>query len=413
MKKYINIIFILIGIGKMDSTFAQTPIALFEIAVENNSALKALEQEYQANLAKAPQVSQFANPEINLGGFISPVETRLGAQRAKVSAMQMLPWFGTLKAKENVILTQAEARMEKIASQQLEVFYQIKTAWLELYEIERSQEIIQRNLTLLQSLQALTKVKTETGVGTLADVLKVDLTIQEQLQELLILEIKKRNPNATINQLLNRSSSNSIKIEEKLDFPELTFEKDSLSTQIQANHPIIRMFSIQQEAAKKAIQLNEIEGKPSFGLGMEYALVSPRTDAVPINNGRDILQIKASVSIPLYRKKYEAKAREEKFKIEALENWKEDAKSRFLSMIEKAFADYESAKLMLDLYDRQIATTKSALQILETEYSTNNKHFDELLRLETELIDYDLKRLKAIVKSQLAKAEIERYLGTL
>jgi hypothetical protein len=36
--------------------------------------------------------------------------------------------------------------------------------------------------------------------------------------------------------------------------------------------------------------------------------------------------------------------------------------------------------------------------------------FDELLQLEKELIEYDLKTLKAIVQSHLAKSKIERYL---
>jgi len=36
--------------------------------------------------------------------------------------------------------------------------------------------------------------------------------------------------------------------------------------------------------------------------------------------------------------------------------------------------------------------------------------FDELLRLEKELIEYDLKILKAIVQSHLAKSKIERFI---
>ena len=105
MKKYIIIILMFLGFGKMDFLIAQAPDALFKIATENNSSLKALEQEYQSSLTKATQVSQWMNPEIGLGGFVSPAETRLGAQRARVSAMQMFPWFGTVKAKEALSLS--------------------------------------------------------------------------------------------------------------------------------------------------------------------------------------------------------------------------------------------------------------------------------------------------------------------
>ena len=79
--------------------------------------------------------------------------------------------------------------------------------------------------------------------------------------------------------------------------------------------------------------------------------------------------------------------------------------------IEKAFAAYEAAQLQVALYQKQIALTEATIRILETNYSTNGKSFDELLRLQTDLIDYDLKILRAIVQSHLAKSDIERYLN--
>ncbi len=56
---------------------------------------------------------------------------------------------------------------------------------------------------------------------------------------------------------------------------------------------------------------------------------------------------------------------------------------------------------------------KECVAILETDYSTSGNDFDELLRLEMELIDYDLKIIKAVVESHLAIAAIEKYLNNL
>ena len=57
-----------------------------------------------------------------------------------------------------------------------------------------------------------------------------------------------------------------------------------------------------------------------------------------------------------------------------------------------------------------VALTQSAINILESEYSAKGNSFDELLRLEKELIDYDLKILKAIVQSHQAKNQIEKFI---
>lgn len=383
---------------------------LLETARNNNLELKALDQDYKAAMEKGPQLSQLPDPEIGVGGFIAPVETRLGAQRARLSASQMFPWFGTLSAKEEVAVANARALYERLGSTVLELAYQLKSAYYQLYEIRKSQSILERNIDLLKALRQLTLVKVETGKGSAADVLQVDLKIQELEQELLILTQQSGKPQLEINQLLSRPPNEVVEVQDSLGFAYLPYDKDTLLQHIRQNHPMLRMFALQQEASRKVIALNELEGKPSFGLGMDYILVTPRTDAEPLNNGRDIFQLSAKVSIPLWREKYNAKEREENLKIAALENRKSDAESRFLAMIEKAFLDYETARLRQELYVRQTETTKAAIQILQTGYSNTGNNFDELLRLEMELVNYQLKTLKAIVQSQVARAAIERYI---
>ena len=118
---------------------------------------------------------------------------------------------------------------------------------------------------------------------------------------------------------------------------------------------------------------------------------------------------RVSVKIPLRKQKYAAKEREEALKIAILEVKKDDLVSRFMAMIDKAFTDHEIAQLRIDLYEKQMTITQSAINILEANYSAKGNNFDELLQLEKELIDYDLKILKAIVQSHQAKNLIEKY----
>ncbi len=383
---------------------------LLNIARNDNLELQALHQEYLAALEKGPQVSQLPDPDVGIGAFISPVETRLGAQQARIGVSQMFPWFGTLEAREQVVLTNAQAIFEKVASTTLELDFQVKRAYYQLYEIQTAQNIVQENIRILASLRRLSLAKVESGKATAADVLRVDLKIQELEQELLILANQLDKPLADLNQVLNRPLDSPVEVQDTLEFAQMPFNKDTLLNNIRNTHPMLRMFALQQEASRKVIELNELEGRPSFGLGMDYILVSPRSDAMPMNNGRDIFQLSARVSIPLWRDKYRAREREENLKIAALENRKLDLETRFLSMIEKAFSDYETARLRRDLYTQQIATTRAAIQILQTDYSSSGNNFDELLRLEKELVDYNLKTLEAIVQSQIAQAVVERYI---
>ena len=85
-------------------------------------------------------------------------------------------------------------------------------------------------------------------------------------------------------------------------------------------------------------------------------------------------------------------------------------RDRFNATIEKAYANHKAAELKVNLYKKQMEITQVAINILQSEYSSKGNNFDELLQLEKELIDYDLKMLKAIVQSHIAKSSIERFI---
>ncbi|MFT7451349.1 MAG: Cu(I)/Ag(I) efflux system membrane protein CusA/SilA [Patescibacteria group bacterium] len=405
----ITVLFLAASIGA-SSVIAQPLDTLISTAIDENLELKILEKEYLTALERAPQVSQRPDPEVGLGVFPLPVETRLGAQILRVGATHMLPWKGLLDGKKNLEIAKAKALYERIGASALNVSFQIKQAYFLLYEIEKSQSIISRNLELLEALNQLALAKVESGKATAADVLRVQLKTEELNQELSILEVTKVKPTATINQLLNRSIQTPVIIKDSLSFAIIPFDKTTLIANVEANHPMLRMFELQQEVAQQAIKLNDLNNKPTFGVGLDYMMVNKRNDAEPAHNGRDIVQVRASVKIPLYKKKYEAKEREENLKIAVLTDRKVAMLNRFDAAIEQAYAAYQIARLRSDLYQRQIEITKAAINILQTNYSTMGIGFDELLQLEKELIEYDLKTLKAIVQSHLAKSKIERYL---
>ncbi len=388
---------------------AQSLEDLLQVAAANNLTLQSLQKEHSAALEKAPQVNQLPDPEFGIGVFPLPVETRLGSQVVRFGATQMLPWPGTLDGKADLEMTKARAVHERTANQQIEVFYEIKKAWLRLYEIEQSKAVLLRNMRLLEALEQLALAKVEAGKSSAADVLRVQLKTNELEQQLDLLEVAKTAPTTTINQLLNRDLATPVNITDSLTFAPLPLDKATLFGQISQNHPMLKMLGWQQEASRQSISLNELESRPVFGVGFDYILVNERTDAEPPRNGRDIVQLRGTVKIPLDKGRFVAREQEENLKIEAVELQKKDIASRFQATIERAYASHEAARLQMDFYQKQTEITAAAIRILESEYSARGNRFDELLLLEKDLLDYDLKILKAIVDSHLAKASIEQF----
>ncbi|MEO1260602.1 MAG: TolC family protein [Bacteroidota bacterium] len=388
---------------------AQPLNELLQIAATKNPELKSLEKEYSASLERAPQVGQLPNTEFGAGVFPLPVETRLGAQIIKVGGTQMLPWPGTLKGMSELETIKSKVKYEQIAVRQIAIFYEIKKEWLQLYKIENSQFILQRNIQLLNALERLALANVESGKASATDVLKVQLKTNELKQKIAVMEVDKIHPTSAINQLLNRELNTEISIGDSLDFAPLVVDKNDLNDRITAFHPMLKMLGWQEETAKKSKILNDLKSKPMFGVGLDYILVNGRSDSEPAQNGRDIVMVRGSVKIPLNKKKFDARENEENLKMEAIEWQKKNVVSKFKMLIEKTVADHETAKLKLDLYNQQIELTAAAINMLESEFSATGRRFNELLELEMELIEFDLKRVEAIVESHLAKASLERF----
>ena len=81
-----------------------------------------------------------------------------------------------------------------------------------------------------------------------------------------------------------------------------------------------------------------------------------------------------------------------------------------MSTIEEAKSLYQRAQIQRDLYEKQIEITHATIRILESEYSAQGKSFDEILRLTNDLVLYQLKTIKVITQSHVARSMIERIL---
>jgi len=126
-----------------------------ETAATNNPALKARFNEYQATLQVVPQVGSLPDPRVSFGYFIRPVETRAGPQQARLSATQMFPWFGTLNAEENSAIQIAKAKYEAFEEAKSNLFYEVKSAYYDLYVIRKAISITTENINILNTFYRL------------------------------------------------------------------------------------------------------------------------------------------------------------------------------------------------------------------------------------------------------------------
>ena len=390
--------------------YSQSIDGLLQKAYKNNPSLAALLMEYEAILQQGPQVRQLPNPQVGFGLPVLRPETRLGAQTLGVSASQLFPWFGTLKTREDIVLYMAKSKYEQWTAERLEIDFQIKSAYYQLYLLEAKQQIIRQHIRIYEALEKVALAKIESGKSIASDVLKLRINIESLQQQLPLIDEEKQRYTAQINEATHQPIDGSITIQ----MPHLTVSSPTLDLsqyeqKIAANHPLIKALDWRIEASHKTVILNTLNGKPSLGVGVDYSRVSGRTDAFPIDNGRDILIPKVMVSIPLYRKKFTAKKKEETLKQDAMALQKESLTQKMMGRIQRFLSNYETAILRHELAQKQQTLSESAYEILLAEYRSNGNRFDELIALQNDRLRYEIDQVTAVVQSHLAQFNIDRY----
>ena len=406
--KQLIIIVVLVFLG-LTGTNAQSLETYFRTAAENNPGLQAKYKAFEAALQRVPQVSALPDPTFSFGYFVSPVETRLGPQKAKFSLSQMFPWFGTLKAKEDAASLAANARFQEFVDARNQLYYEVAAAYYPIYKLNKWKQIEKENIEILKSYKDIATRNFENGKGAMVDVLRADIRLKDASTNLDILKKEEKPLLATFNSLLNRPKDEEVAIAKKfnLDSAVLPLNKDSLM----ARHPVLKKLELMRQSSEAAETAARKSGYPKLGLGLDYVAVGDRTDMQVDNSGKDVIMPMLSVSIPIFRKKYNAAVKEAQLKQESLALQKEEFMNNLTSRYENVWFDINRQEQLIKLFNEQIHETRQALNLLTTAYANSGKDFEEVLRMQQQLLKYEKKKAAAISQYKSAVAKLNYVLG--
>jgi len=384
-----------------------------QIAAENNPEVRAAFQQYLASLEEGIQVGVLPDPEVAFAYFISPIETRLGPQQARISLTQMFPWFGTLQDKRSVSDARAKAQYEVFQEMRNRVFYQTEKTVIELYELEQSLGIAKENLEILNSLVEISLRRYETDQSSQVDVLRAQIEQEDLKTQISLLEDNREVLIRRMNELLNTESDMEINPPETLK-PVATIESEQeLMNRLFQQNPELNRLRYQQDSARDMKALAEKDGKPSFGVGLDYIFTGERTDVPSLTgNGNDALIARASFKIPIFRNKYSAKVQQAELNIQSAESQIIARENSLETDLESSLRDFYDANRQFELYDqKQIQRVNQALNIMNQQYATDSSNFEEILRMQRKLLDYQLSRIKALADKHVALAYIDYLTG--
>ncbi|KVV16285.1 TolC family protein [Flavobacterium sp. TAB 87] len=375
---------------------AQSINEFYTIASENNPELKAKYKEFEASLQKVTQVSALPDPSLTMEYLVSPASP----ENMRLTLSQMFPWFGTLKAQKNASTLLAESKYQAFLNSKSQLFYQVATVYYPLYELNKMKNIEQENIKILESYKNIANAKFQNGTTGLVDVLRVDIMIKESQTNLEILNKQEPALKSWLNSILNRKYDEKIEMVQELNVIELPlgYRKESIAT-----NPLLQELELKKRASEVGIEIARKQGLPNFGIGVEYVFMGSGMN----NEGKDMIMPMLTVSLPIFRKKYNAAVSEAKLMQESYSFQKEASENKLNGTYYKLVFELEKERDLLKLYEGQVTTLSKSLNLLFSYYSNSNKDFEEVLRMQQELLKYQKMQLSSTSTFYIKLAELD------
>ena len=392
MKK-LNLIYIaLLSFGISN---AQQLEVLLEEALSNNPTIQKFELQHSIASEKINELNTIPNTEFGIGYFASEPETRTGAQRFKVSAKQMIPWFGTITARENYASSLADTKYEDIVIAKRKLVASVSQSYYKLFTLKAKQNILQDNIVLLNTYETLALTSLEVGKASAVDVLRLQMRQNEleQLQQVLaqyyLAEL------TAFNKHLNRDKAIVVDITDKL-----TISVDSISDTKKGLvlHPELIKYDKLFQSIKQSELLNKKNSKPMVGFGLDYIAVSERPNMTFNENGKDIVMPMVSVSIPIFNNKNKSITKQNELKLREITFQKQERINSLETTLDIAIKNRIAAQISYNTQEKNIKQAKNAEEILIKSYETGTINFNDVLDIQELQLKFQINQIESIQK---------------
>lgn len=425
---YIAVLLLSLSIATVYAQPADSLSAYLDIAARNNPQINADFALYKASLEKVPQAGAYPDPELEIGFFLKPMEILGGKQVADFTLMQMFPWFGTRKAARNEATEMARMAYEKFRDSRNNLYYELKSQWYQLSNLNEQEKNTQANIYLLAQLEqlALNRFAAPSARGGsmnaggsasgMSDVLRIQMERAELENNRATLQANRRAAEAQFNALLNRPLDTPVALGDTLEQLAFDIDDPALLDSITSMNPMLTMLEAEGNAYRAKAEMDKKMSYPMFGIGLQYSLIGKTAEtamgAMASMNGKDMFMPMLKVSLPIFRRKYNAQQRESKHYWRSSELKYENTQNQLHAEYIRTREQLENALRKVNLYKKQYALSHSAYQLMAQEFSTGAASLTDVIQVERQMLDYNLKKSESIAEYNTKVAGIEKLIST-
>ena len=381
-------------------------------AMLNNPGPRAAFDRWKAALDRVGPAQTLPDPRFTYANYVREVETRVGAQEHKFGLAQTFPWFGKLDLQGDIALQAAHAEQQRYEAAKLDLMYRVKNIYYEYAYLAEAIEITKDNLTLLTYLEGVARTKYKSGAGLQSAVIKTQVELGKLEDRLHSLQDLMKPMVTKLNMALNRPSNMPLPVPKGLPQEKPAFVDDDLFSLLRENNPNLKAFDYMTTKEDLAIQLAGKNYFPDMTLGVDYIDTASRTDANPVDNGKDPIVAMLSINLPIWQKKYDAIKSEARARRRAVVREKKEKENSLIADLEVALFGLRDADRKIDLYrDTLLPKAEQSVKVTELAFAADKAPFLDMIDSQRILLGFQLEHQRALADRAQRVAEIEMLTG--
>ncbi len=384
--------------------YAQDLQTFIDEAIANSPEIQKVDFQFKIASEKVKEVNSLPNTEFNFGVMAIAPEMEMPMERFRASAMQMLPWFGTISARENYASSMADAQYVEVTIAKRKLALSVAQFYYQLYEIRAKQEVLEKNIALLKTYERLALTSVEVGKASAVDVLRLQIRQNELQQSIDVLTQQNKGIQAALNSVMNREHDREIAAISSLEIPEndnfYSYERLSVN-------PELLKYDKLYESVERSELLNQKESGPMVGFGVEY--INQENNPMITSDFKDMVMPMVSLSIPIFNNKYKSQTRQNELRKLEIQSQKEERLNVLKAELAKAISQRNQARIKYETQTKNLKQAEDAEEILIKNYETGTIDFNDVLDIQELQLKFQMSQIEA-VKQYYAQAAVINYL---
>ena len=378
-----------------------------ENALKNNPHLGATYKIAMASQKNVTKAQFLPNPQFSFGYFVSPIETRVGSQRARFSVTQMFPWFGTLKEKKNAAAMTASANFQQFNYEKAELVMNIKSLYYLIWELQEHTKKQKEILQLLLGYKNVVKVAYRENKIPITDLLQLDLLIEETKtiiinsnDQLVVLTLKFNN------LLYDGQKHKPVQVEDSLKIPLQPLVNMLWLDTVYASNAALNKMQLMVKKAEIQEKITKKNTLPQLGLQLNYVVTDQNDNLSTQESGKDAFFPMFTLSLPIFFKKNNAQKEAAKITTESYILQSEDLRNQIENDYYDAYTTIKMTYRYDTLYDKMIKDTKQIIDLQYTYYSNSLQGISDLLASLQQLLKYEIKKISNVKTYYIAVSKL-------